>query len=181
MGILTPPALRTESYPQIDPEEMSFAMHLYQFASRMVMPMPNVETGGIEAGDAAIAKMMLDSLPEGLNKMYVVRGTRLAPKDNNINRGMNAVAKHYIRDVKHPQFEAIIARLSAFVFLYNDLGEGGLREWTRPSKERPEAVELHPAVIDAIGSAPTDKWGQFDRKTFFETTKKIAAEKYADY
>jgi hypothetical protein len=63
-GIIPPPPLRTASYPSVDTEEMSLALHLFQAAARMVMPMPSTETKGIETGDAAIAQMMLDSLPE---------------------------------------------------------------------------------------------------------------------
>lgn len=179
---LKPPAPLNKSLPPIDEEEMAFALQILQAGLRLRMPMDSPEKKGIEAGDAAIAHDLLNSIPEGLRDQFLVRDTRVAPKDTKESRAAFAILDHY-RD--HPLREAILYRAMSFQRVVNQHYEEFL-SWTRQATAAeaadsgPGMVMLHPAVIEAVATAPTNKWGVFDPRTFFETVKKIAKEKYPE-
>jgi len=68
----------------------------------------------------------------------------------------------------------------AFCFLANDLGSNRWKAWYRECEDDPEAVLLHPAIIEAVATAPTGKYRLFEPKKFFNLANKIAADKYGE-
>jgi hypothetical protein len=159
----------------INSEEMAFAVQIFQAGLRGRMPTVNPETKGFETGDGAVARKILESLPAPLGKQFVVRGSRIAPKDTAVHRGLTAVMSHY---QNHSQRESILTRIMAFYFLVNKAGAEALKPWQKKCDDDPKAVMLHPAVIDAVAKAPPGRYGQFDEKGFFRLVEKIAAEDY---
>ncbi len=112
-----------------DPEEMSFALQVFQAGLRLRMPMQSPEKKGIEFGDAAMAQAMLESLPKVIREQFVIRDNRVAPKDTPLHRGIFGVMEHY-KD--HPQKDAIASRIN---FLLSDE-----RDRTRWNEEVAEAL-----------------------------------------
>jgi hypothetical protein len=160
----------------IDPEEMAFAFQVFQAGLRLKMPTRNPETYGINTGDIVVAQGELDSLPTLLRGYFVVRDSRLAPRDIPLHRGFLAVLSHY-KD--HPHVRSILTRTMAFYFLVNKAIER-LEKWQKPSQDEPEAVLLHPAVIEAVALLPTGRYGEFRANQFFDLVEKIAADKYKE-
>jgi hypothetical protein len=174
--LITPPA-KSDSVEAVDPEELAFAIQLFQAGLRLVMPMESPQKRGIELGDSEMAQGFFDSLPESVRNQFTVKDSRLSPKDNPVNRGVFGVMKHYD---KHPQRTAITARVMGFYHLVNSAPREILAEWEKPCKEDAEAVMLHPAVMDAAAVCPTIYQSVFEVVPFFELVNKIAAEKYSD-
>ena len=162
--------------PAVDPEEMAFALQLFQAGLRVKLPMESPEKKGIEFGDVEIARMMLAALPQPIREEFIVRDSRVAPRDTNLHRAMFAVLNHY-KD--HKDREAISNRVMAFYFLVNKGGMEPFRKWTKPG-DIPEATMMHPAVVEAMAVTPMPMQAVFGKETFFETVERIAKEKYAE-
>jgi hypothetical protein len=162
--------------PAVDPEELGFALQLFQAGLRVKLPMESPEKKGIEFGDVGIAQMMLAALPQPLREQFIVRDSRVAPRDTRLHRAMFAVLNHY-KD--HKDREAISNRVMAFYFLVNKGGMKPFRKWTKPS-DIPEATMMHPAVVEAMAVTPMPTQAVFEAKTFFETVDRIAKEKYPE-
>jgi len=178
---LEPPRDIYESVPTVDPEEMSFAMQLFQAALRMKMPSDSPEKKGIEVGDAAIAADLIESLPSPLREQFLVRDTRIAPKDTPLNRAAFAILDHYKDD---PQQHAFMSRATSYYFFVNDLGNaafdlnGPLAKWLKPSEDD-GVILLHPAIFHALAIVPATKCG-FQRQVFLDTLEHVTAEHYGD-
>jgi hypothetical protein len=166
-----------KSLPKVDPEEMAFAVSVFQAGLRLRMPMESPENRGIDLGDAKLAQGMLDALPEELRSEFLVKDTRMAPKDSPLHRGIFGVLGHYD---KHPLRAAIAGRVMAFYYFINEADPKTLAKWQTPCEEDIEAVMLHPAVMDAAATARTINDAAFPEEEFFALVEKIALEKYAD-
>jgi hypothetical protein len=166
-----------EPVPSVNPDEMVFAIQIFQAGLRLRMPVANPESKGIELGSPETAQTMLDSLPKPVRDQFVVREGRIAPKDNALHRGVGAVLSHY---ADHPERQAIFQRTMGFYFLVNDIGRGGFQRWEKPSEEDPEVTTLHPAILEAVAVAPVGKYGKFEENEFFAVVEQISKEKYSD-
>jgi hypothetical protein len=166
-----------ESVPSVNPEEMIFAIQVFQAALRLRMPVENPERKGIEFDGSEGARTMLDSLPVAVRNQFVVRENRLAPKDTAFHRGVGAVLQHY---ADHADREAIFQRVMAFYFLVNSRAGERLQQWQKPSEEDSEATMLDSAVMEAVAVAPVRDYGHFQEDEFFAVVEKISKKYSSD-
>ncbi len=105
---------------------MLFAFQVFQAGLIQKMPTVNPEDRGIEIGHTLTAQIFHGSLPDPLQEMFLVRGSRIVPKDTPLHRGMGALNEHYR---SHPLKQAITIRMMAFYFLFNDVGRKKFTYW----------------------------------------------------
>lgn len=164
--------------PAVDPEEMRFALGVFQAGLRLRLPMESPAKKGIPIESREEGESMLEPLPPEVRELFTIRDDRVSPKDTPLHRAVFGVMDHY-KD--HPRQQAIGTRLGAFYFLVNDVADTGrLDKWQKPSEEDAEVMLLHPAVVDAIATVPLTRFGGFEVQEFFTAVEKIAKENYED-
>lgn len=141
------------------------------------MPMESPAKKGIPIEDKEEGERLLEQLPPEIRELFIIRDDRVSPKDIPLHRAVFGVMDHY---KNHPQREAISTRLGAFYFLVNDVRETGRWDKWQKASDDPEAKLLHPAVVEAIATAPLTQYGGFEVNSFFAAVEKIAKEKYSD-
>jgi len=162
----------------VDPEEMGFAFQLFQAGLRYTMPMESPEQTEGLALDGKTANQFLSIAPDALKEQFTTRGERLVPRDTPVNRGAFAVMNHYR---EHPQREAVFVRVMAFFFLMNRLDEEQWKRWCKPeSGPNDGRMMVHPAVMDAVATAPLNTYGQFEPSEFSALVQRLIEDKYAE-
>jgi hypothetical protein len=159
-------------FPQVAPEEIAFALALFvgivqgQLGSsshaplsrdeeeelsdclRILSPLCNSEQSSIRSGSDAI------DYRTSLGRVLLVIWQ--------LHRG-------------HPHQTSICARVLNFYLLTERTAGTALQRWVIPCTEDPKLVLLHPALIEALATAPLTEQGELPEIAFLASVEAIAA------
>jgi hypothetical protein len=76
----------------------------------------------------------------------------------------------------HPKQQAFFLRISAFYFFANAHGLKALSKYTKASDEGPGVVLIHPAVMEAVATAPIADVLCFEKKSFLGLVDQLVRE-----
>lgn len=140
----------------VDPERFHFALGVYRAAADLKGPAPNPQEYGLDIVDDDGSVM------------------RLSFADRAENRGMLAVKNEFPDDA---EFKGMGVRLMTLSEIIRDRK---LRKWGLIRDGETGQIEIHPAVISALATAPFRQSGTLDRTAFLALVKaeqrKIEAE-----
>jgi len=158
-------------FPPVERDEIAFAMALFMSAAthQLYPPDDPLDLNLLPEEDEwrrlllALSSEMLDA------RRPARRGT--SPLESTLDHAFKALWCHYRGD---PRQSSICARILGFYYLAVRTEGAVIQHWSRSCPETPETVLLHPALVEAIATAPLSDHGLLSESSFLETVEELA-------
>jgi hypothetical protein len=152
------------AFPPVCPDELGFALTLFVAAANRQLRAPQIEP-------AALRECQHIFLQLAARHETPKRKLGPAAKESGLQ---SAFCVLWDLHQGHPLQRSICARVLGFYFLMERTRGEALQEWIDVCPERPEAVSLHPAVVEALAILPFDQTGGLNQHLYLQTIASLA-------
>jgi hypothetical protein len=152
------------AFPPVCPNELGFALTLFVAAANRQIRSPHLDSPTLHECEQIFLQL---SAHHQAPKCQVNPAAREADLQS---------AFFVLWDLYqgHPLQRSICARVLGFYFLMERTRGEALQEWIDVCPDRPEAVSLHPAVVEALAIVPLDQTGSLDQQLYLTVIEGMA-------